>query len=236
MNKLIITGIAAVLLAGTGASARNRQEHNWKWNAEGEYTYSIQALLGFTEFRDLLFKETSKDGTTTVETDISTVPQLGGAWATMPKGKILQYGLECNFLLGFQVDEVSGHAGGGSLYMKVECSMWMIDLAGGPYLNIPLGRWGRIYGAAGPLLTYIDYDIDREEKNTVTGTEEKYNNSESAFGAGFYARTGIEFRVRQNGYLGLGARWIWAHTDFDSIDGTDDLNGIGGFVTYTAGF
>ncbi|MCF7849626.1 MAG: hypothetical protein K9M45_12310 [Kiritimatiellales bacterium] len=228
--------LAAVLLMGATADAQSKANYKSDWTSDWDDPYTIQALLGAMKFKDLQFEETSEDGTVTVETDTSLIPQLGGDWATLPKGGIIQYGLECSFLLGFQVDEVSGRAGGGGLYVKVESSMWMFDLAGGPYLNIPLGGWGRIYGGAGPLLMYIDYDVEREEEDTGTGNEETYSDSESAFGVGVYARAGVEFRVHERGYLGVGARGVWVSIDLSSVGGTDDISGIGGFVTYTAGF
>jgi hypothetical protein len=66
--------------------------------------------------------------------------------------------------------------------------------------------------------------------------ETTYDNDESAFGTGLYARTGIEIRIHDRGTVGLGARGNWAHVDFSDAGGRSEITGIAGFFTYTAGF
>jgi hypothetical protein len=80
-------------------------------NARGQYSeydtwdknYAVQALLGAMKFDDLEFEV--EDGQKE-KADLSTIPQLGGAWATLPKGDRFQYGLECSFLMGFRVKDL----------------------------------------------------------------------------------------------------------------------------------
>ncbi|MEE9367296.1 MAG: hypothetical protein V3V05_00375 [Pontiella sp.] len=201
---------------------------------EWDQNYTVQALLGAVKFDDLEFENT--DGTeATVKTDMSTIPQLGGAWGTRPKGERFQYGLECSFLLGFKFDEVNYlSAGGSGLYVSISTSMWMFDFAGGGYASLFLDKNQkfRIYAGGGPLMVYADYRSEREEDGTGGGT---YNTSESVFGLGLYARTGFEFRVHQKGMLGLGVRGSWSNVDFSEVGGSSELKGIAAFVTYTAG-
>lgn len=195
--------------------------------------YTVQALLGAVKYRDLEFDNT--DGSADpIRTDLSNIPQLGGAWGTLPKGDRFQYGLECSFLLGFRFDEINyASAGGSGLKISISTSMWMFDLAGGPYASLRLTDNVRLYGGAGPLMIFADYDAEREETGgTADGT---YDNSESAFGIGAYARTGIEFRVHERGMLGLGVRGSWTNIDFSDVGGSSDISGLAGFVTYTAG-
>jgi opacity protein-like surface antigen len=173
------------------------------------------------------------DGSVPIETDMSSIPQLGGAWGTLPKGDFFQYGLECSFLLGFKFDEVNYASLGGGANISISTSMWMFDLAGGPYVNLRLTDNLRVYGGIGPLMVYADYQSEREETG---GTEDgTYDNSESAFGLGAYARAGFEFRIHQQGMLGLGVRGNWSDVDFSDVGGTSDISGIAAFVTYTAG-
>lgn len=217
----------AVLATLLTVSAVHAQNHKYDtWNAN----YTVQALLGAVKYDDLEFSNTDGSGDL-IETDLSVIPQLGGAWGTVPKGDKLQYGLEASFLLGFKFDEVNyASVGGSGLYVNVSTSMWMLDFAGGGYANFWLTDSIRFYGAGGPLLVFVDYRSERKEEGLGT-----FDNNESVFGLGVYARTGIEFKVHQRGNLGIGARWNWSNADFTEVGGTSKLTGIAAFITYTAG-
>ena len=192
--KIALTGFATIILAATSAQAQYNTYDEWNEN------YIVQALLGAVQFENLKFDV--ENGTETEEIDLSVIPQLGAGWGTVPKGDRFQYGLECSFLLGFMADDIGFYSGGGLTYIRISTSMWMFDLAGGPYasLFVDSNKKVRIYAAGGPLMTYADYRSEREE----TGLSE--DNNESAFGLGLYARTGIEFRLYEKGMLGLGVR------------------------------
>ncbi len=225
LAKISLASIASILIY-TSAQAQDHKYDTWEEN------YTVQALLGAVKYDNLKFNNT--DGTDPVEIDMSTIPQLGGAWGTIPKGDKFQYGLECSFLLGFKFDKVNyASVGGSGLYVSISTSMWMFDFAGGPYANLWLTEGIRLYGGTGPLMVYADYRSEREE--TGGSADGTYDSNESAFGLGLYARTGIEFQIHERGYLGLGARWNWSNVDFTEVGGSSDLNGIAGFVTYTAG-
>ena len=195
--------------------------------------YNVQALLGAAKYENLTFH--FDDSSSNIEADLSIIPQLGGAWTTLPKGDRFQYGLETTFLLGFQLDKVSfASTTNSALYIRVSASMWMFDFAGGAYANLYLdpGRNVRLYAGGGPLMTYASYRTNREFDD---GSEDT-SSQENAFGVGVYARAGIEFRVAEQGMLGLGARGTWANVDFSNVGGRSELAGVAGFVTYTAGF
>lgn len=224
--KTWLAGLAALLVA-SGATAQYSKYDTWEEN------YTAQGLLGAVQFDNLKLDVT--DSTTPTEIDLSLLPQLGGAWTTLPKGGRFQYGLECSFLLGFQFDKINyAYFEGGGAYVSISASMWMFDLAGGPYANLFLdrNRRVRVYCGGGPLMTYADY---RTDKNYTDSTPDE-NNSETAFGIGVYARTGIEFRVYGQGMLGLGVRGSWASVDFSDVGGSSDLVGLAVFASFTAGF
>jgi hypothetical protein len=200
---------------------------------EWDQNYNAQALLGAAKYENLTFN--FEDGPSGAESDLSLIPQLGGAWTTRPRGDRFQYGLETSFLIGFQLDKVRfASTTNSALYISVSTSMWMFDLAGGPYANLYLdpGRNVRLYAGGGPLMTYASY---RAESEFDDGSED-VTTQENAFGIGVYARTGIEFRLARYGMLGLGARGTWANVDFSDVGGRSELVGVAGFVTYTAGF
>jgi hypothetical protein len=207
-------------------------------NARGQYSeydtwdknYAVQALLGAMKFDDLEFEV--EDGQKE-EADLSTIPQLGGAWGTLPKGDRFQYGLECSFLMGFRVKDLEYLVINSGLRAEVSVSLWTFDLAGGPYASLFLdkGKKVRLYGGAGPLMMYADYNSDKDLSDDTTDDED-----ESAFGVGVYARAGLEIRMYKYGMLGMGVRSIYADIDFNEVKGTSDVRGIAAFVTFTAGF
>lgn len=188
--------------------------------------YAIQALLGGARYDGLEFT-TSDDGSEDVTTDMSRLPQLGGAWCTRPQGEKLQYGLEFSFLLGFKFDDVTTYNGQHAVYVNVSSSLWLFDIAGGAYLNLPLGEKLRLYGAAGPLMMVGLYNSETDYKNVTQ--------SQTEFGFGAYARTGLELQVQRNAYLGAGLRGTYSNLDFSEVGGSSELKGIAVFLTYTAG-
>ncbi len=234
LKKQVTFGLVSLLIS-TSVFAQYHKYDTWDEN------YTVQALLGAVKYDDLVIKDsTGEGGDATI--DISTLPQFGGAWSTMPDlDRRLQFGLEASFLMGFRFDKINYlSAGGNGLYVSIETSMWMFDLAGGAYANLFLdkGHKLRIYAAGGPLMIYASYRSNREETQTQSSGSDggTYDNNESAFGVGAYARTGFEFRVHDRGSLGLGARWNWANIDLSEVGGSTSLQGLAGFVTYTAGF
>jgi hypothetical protein len=225
-----LAGLAAFLLAN---EVRGQYATYDSWDKN----YTVQALLGAVQFENLKFDVPDADPSAPTEVDVSLIPQLGAAWGTLPKGDRFQYGLECSFLLGFRFDDINYlYAGGGGLYASISTSMWMFDLAGGPYASLFLDkkRRVRLYIGGGPLMTYADYRTDTEYPENNPGAED-VTESESAFGIGVYARTGFEFRIFEKGMLGLGARGVWSNVDFSEYGGSTDLAGGAVFVSFTAG-
>ncbi|WP_372807436.1 hypothetical protein [Pontiella sp.] len=224
----IQTLVMVTLLGVSAAQAQGHKYDTWSEN------YTVQALLGVVKYDH--FTVDAPDSADPVQIDVSSMPQLGGAWTTVPKGNRLQFGLEATFLLGFRFDKINYLAAGGSgLYVSLSTSMWMFDLSGGGYASLFLdpGRKVRIYVGGGPLMGFADYRAKQDYKNSSLATE---TTSETAFGIGLYARTGIEFRIHDRGMLGAGVRSNWSNVDFTEVGGSSDLAGFAGFVTYSAGF
>ncbi len=218
INTLVLTGVVSLMLVGV-VRAEDATYDTWNHN------YVVQALLGAVQYENLKIDVDGGEA----EVDLSIIPQIGAGWGTVPKGDHFQYGLECSFLLGFMADDISFRAGGGSTVVNVSASMWMFDIAGGPYASLFLdkNKKVRIYAAGGPLLTYANYRAD------ASIPEEDH--SESVFGLGLYARTGIEFRIYEAGMLGLGVRGSWASVDLAEVGGKSDLTGMAAFISFTAG-
>ena len=233
MRKNRWARIAALLLfTASGLLAQDHKYDEWDFN------YTVQALLGAVKYDNL---ELDIEGTNRRETaDLSLIPQLGGAWGTLPKGDRIQIGLETTFLIGFRTKDVDYIVISSGLRAKISTDLWIVDFSGGPYMNFFLdpGKKVRLYVGAGPLLMYADYnaDDDRDIELPDNINEDDGDQDESAFGVGVYARTGLEFRVHQRGTLGMGIRANYVKLDLSDVGGTSDMTGFAGFVTYTAGF
>ncbi len=227
MKKIVLIPITLIALS---ASARAQHNTYDDWDKP----YIVQALLGAVQFENLKIDDTSgSDDPESVEIDLSLIPQFGAAWGTLPKGDRFQYGLETSFLIGLRFDDINYiSAGGNGLYVSISTSMWMFDLAGGGYASLFLdkNRKTRIYVGGGPLMTYVDYRSERDEKGGVS-----VDNNESTFGIGLYARAGFEFRIYEAGMLGLGARGTWSSLDLSDVGGKSELTGIAAFISFTAG-
>ncbi len=229
MKKIVLTTITLIALSAIARAQYNTYDH-WDNN------YTVQALLGAVQFEDLKIDDSSGNGDS-AEIDLALIPQFGAAWGTLPKGDRFQYGLETSFLLGLRFDDINyASVGGSGLHVSISTSMWMFDLAGGGYASLFLDKnhKARIYVGGGPLMTYVDYRSEREETD-LGGTEETFDNDESAFGIGVYARAGFEFRIYEAGMLGLGARGTWSSIDLSDVGGSSELTGIAAFISFTAG-
>jgi hypothetical protein len=222
---IIVLGLIVAFAVGAAFAQGHNQDDYW-----GK-PYTIQALLGGVQYDDLVFTSSETGASTTV--DMSTLPQLGGAWSTRPKGeKIFSLGLEATFLLGFKFDDVQTYTGVAQNYVTASSYLWMFDISGGAYANLMLGKKLRLYGGAGPLIM-LSYYNSKQEYTATPG--QNASHSDTAVGFGAYARTGLELQVHQHGYLGVGVRGNWSNIDFSDVGGASEISGIAGFVTYTAG-
>lgn len=228
MLKPLLTALS-ILLTASAAQAQYHKYDVWEEN------YTVSGILGAVQYDKLKFTPPDAAQGETVEVDVSLLPQLGGAWTTLPKDERFQYGLECSFLLGFRLDNVNHvYLGGNGAYISLSTSMWTFDLAGGVYasLFVDKGQKFRIYAGGGPNMIFASY---RTERSYDDGTPDN-SGSESAFGLGLYARAGVEFRLQEKGMLGLGVRGNWAELDFTEVGGSSDVVGTAVYVSYTAGF
>ena len=223
----LLMPVLIAAFAGTTANAQLSKYDVW------DEDFNVQGMLGAVKYEDLRFD--IADSATPVKSDLSLLPQFGGAWMTLPKGDRFQLGLESSFLMGVQFDHLDYlMAGPGGLRVRLSASMWLFDLAGGVYANLYLdpGKNVRLYAGGGPLMMYANYRTDRKFSDD-SGDEV---DNESAFGVGGYVRTGLEVRTQEKGMLGIGVRGTWTDIDFSDVGGRSELVGIAGFVTYTAGF
>lgn len=208
--------------------------------AYDEYTPPtfVHAMVGAAKFSedDLTFPETS-DGTSTSSNDLSTMPYLGMAFQYPLHGENSQIGVDGSFLFGWRSKSTRVRSGNGHLAISIDSSLWLTDLSMGLFVKHTFFNRFRTYVAAGPAMMFGGYSEDTEEDDSQTEKNEKFSNSESAFGVGAYARGGFDYLVSSNAYIGVCVRGLQTNIEFDDApDASSGLSGVQGFVTFSRHF
>lgn len=163
-----------------------------------------------------------------VDNNGMTLPLLGGVFQHPVSGDRTQLGVEGGFTFGWQGDVVGVAVGGGNVVVAADNDVFLTDIFVGLYGDTMLGDKTRVYVGAGPLLQWVNLNIDWDDPGSG-----HVHTSESGFGYGYYARTGIDFMVRPGMYVGLGARWMDAKADFSGIVNEFNTEGVQYFMTFT---
>jgi hypothetical protein len=116
--------------------------------------------------------------------------------------------------------------GSGTAILVIDRSLILTDLFFGAGASTILGNRVRLYGGVGPnvVIGWADYE------------DELRSDSDTDFGFGGYARGGVELRLPDRNFLGVGVRWVANEIDFELPIGEVDVEGWQVFLTYTTGF
>src|SRR6185436_15697759 len=121
--------------------------------------------------------------------------------------------------------------GGGSVVVVADNDIFLFDFFGGPFFDLMLGQRTRVYVGAGPLLQWGSVDLDWNQP--IQG---HVHSSDSGFGVGWYARTGIEFAMRPGLQIGFGIRWVDSYLDLSGDIDRLDFEGEQYYLTVTESF
>lgn len=185
----------------------------------------MQGFFGITEFQSV---ERSGGGTPDVdgdEGDLDEFPVFGGGAQYKLGGERIDWGLEGMFSFGGSANSSAFVVGGGGAAVAIDVDLLVLDFYFGPFISTFLGDNIRLYGAAGPLFEWADY-----EQSNALGTDDG-----SGFGFGTYARTGIEFMVQGGTLLGVGVRWSDTSVDLGSDLGDLEMDGFQLLFTVSRG-
>jgi opacity protein-like surface antigen len=160
--------------------------------------------------------------------EASQLPVIGGGGQWKLGGESVDLGVEAMISFSGRADATAFAAGGGGAFLAVDVDLLLVELYGGPFASWFLGPDARVYASAGPLMEWADFS-QKSDDDTI-------DDSGQGFGTGWYARTGIEFRMTENSMVGLGVRWSESTVDLDNSLGTLDLDGFQVVVTVTEGF
>jgi opacity protein-like surface antigen len=206
------------------------QEEFWRVERPRWETGQL-VMQGF--FGANLFQTMKRSGGSTPDVDgsdetASQLPVIGGGGQWKLGGQGVDLGVEAMFSFSGRANATAVAIGGGGATIAVKVDMVLFELYGGPVANVFLGDETRVYASAGPLMEWADFT----QQNDSAGIHD----AGTGFGTGFYARTGIEFALRDHTMIGLGVRWSESTVDLDNSLGTLDLDGYQVVFTVTEGF
>jgi len=184
----------------------------------------MQGFLGANLFQHV---EVDTDGPTHVDGDrgdLDELPLIGGGAQWKLGGERVDFGFEGMLSFAWRSDATAFVVGGGGAAVAVDVDLMIFELFGGPFASAFLGDRVRVYGAAGPLLQWANYDQSGSLGEDGSG-----------FGTGLYARTGIEFLASRRTWIGFGVRWSDSSVDLGGNLGDLDIDGVQAALTVSNG-
>lgn len=199
-----------------------RREHGLAW-FNGQPL--MQGFIGFSAFSDV---SVDSDGPVRIDGDrgeLDELPLIGGGAQWKLGGRRIDLGFEGLLAFSGRADAEAFVVGGGGAAVAIDVDLLLFDLYGGPFASVFLGDKLRLYGAAGPLMQFADYD------QTGGG----FGDDGSGFGVGWYARTGLEFVLPSRTMIGFGVRWSDSEIDLGGSLGDLEMDGLQGLFTVSRG-
>jgi hypothetical protein len=192
-------------------------------------------MLGAVRYSNLnLNYQSPTDPALEATSTFTWMPLLGVSGGIPLMQKPVALGLEAGVLFSWMTDTVRANSANGSINIHVDNQLYLLDLFIGPYVSAEIKKRVRVYGGLGPLLMFGQNNNQANEYINDAPPTYVSNNS-SAFGPGLYARTGIEFRLKNNSWMGVGVRGFMSRLNFNNVTGTTDINGIQLMITYSIG-
>jgi len=138
----------------------------------------------------------------------------------------LKYGIETGAV--FSVDSnvrrfrASSGSDGGTAAVSVDVDSFMMDYFFGGYLGLEPLKWLRLYVGSGPLIIWGIWKTKPKESDS----EAFSSDSEIKFGAGLYARAGIDIFFSKQFGLNTGARVNKTTLNYENKAGNVDIEGL----------
>lgn len=230
-KQIIFWLILLTCMAGTPLFADDDPSQNTNPDS-----YSlVQVMLGAARFSNLnLNYQSTSDPTLEATSTFTWMPLIGIEGGIPILKKPVSLGIEGGALFSWMTDTVSAYGGNGSINIHVDNQLYLLDLSIGPYISAEVGKRVRVYGGLGPILMFGQNNNQTNEY--VTTSQAVYDsNASSAFGPGIYGRAGVEFRLKNNSWMGIGARAFGSKLNFSNVSGTTNVNGFQLMLTYTVG-
>lgn len=185
----------------------------------------MQGFIGVSAFNEVTVEGDGGGRIDGDEGDLDRLPLIGGGGQWKMGGRRMDFGLEGMLSFSGRADAEAFVIGGGGAAVAVDVDLLVLEFFGGPFASLFLGDRLRVYGGAGPLLQFADYE---QEGNGLA-------DDGSGFGSGWYARTGLEFTLPSRTLIGFGVRWSDTTVDLGGGLGDLEIDGLQGVVTVSRG-
>ena len=159
------------------------------------------------------------------DAELDNLPVIGGGGQLKLAGELVDFGLEAMMSFAFRSDLEAFAFGGSGGVVALDVDVFVFDLFGGPYASKLFGDRVRIYAAAGPIMSFVEYTQEDE----ATSEDEEGD----GFGTGVYSRGGIEFLLPSGTLVGFGVRWSSVDVDLGDDFGDFELEGVQALITVT---
>lgn len=200
--------------------------------------FLLQGVVGAARFNadSLTFRLPSAEAGE--ERDLSSMPFIGFVGQHLFAGESTRLGFEGGVLFGWRSRHTTIVAGSNQAAIRIESSLWLLDLSAGVCLDQRLGPRWRLYLAAGPAMVFGEHDAEEELRDEPAPLADvpAGDESESAFGIGGYARAGLEYEFAPQSLVGFSVRGLATNMEFDSSVESTQVNGLQAFVTFTRNF
>lgn len=171
------------------------------------------------------------------EEDLSSMPLLGFVGQQFFAGGATQVGVEGGLLFGWRSRHTSIVAGPEQAVIRIQSSLWLLDLSAGVCLNQRLGPRWRLYLAAGPVMLFGEHDENHDVgEEAASPAVAPRGGSRSEFGIGGYARAGLEYEFAPQSLVGFSVRGLATDMGFDNAVDSSPVRGVQAFVTFTRNF
>jgi opacity protein-like surface antigen len=187
----------------------------------------MHGFFGVTEFKDVSVETGGPGHVDGDQGNLDDLPVIGGGAQLKLGGERIDLGLEGMLSFSWSSDAAAFVVGGGGAAVAVDVDLLIFELYGGPFASLFLGDELRLYGGAGPIMQWANYDQD--DLNDVL------DDDGSGFGYGWYARTGLEFALESRTFLGFGVRWSDTSVDLGSSLGDLEIDGLQAVITVSRG-
>lgn len=198
----------------------------------------LQGVVGAASFDadSLTFEVEKAEGGE--EEDLSSMPYVGFIGQYLFAGGSTRFGVEGGALFGWRSRDTTIVAGSNQAVVKIDSSLWLLDLSAGLCLEQRLGANWRLYLAAGPAMLFGEYEADDDvDEGADPETAEAYRGeSESEFGIGGYARLGLEYEFAPRSLVGVSVRGLATDMEFDNAVDASQVSGVQAFLTFTRNF
>jgi hypothetical protein len=233
-KQLVVWFFLVISMGGTPLFADDDQAQDTNTNPDT----MVQVMLGTVRYSNLnLNYQSTTDPSLEATSTFTWMPLLGVSGGIPLMQNPVTLGFEGGVLFSWMTDTVRANSANGSINIHVDNQLYLLDLFIGPYVSAEIKKRVRVYGGLGPLLMFGQNNNQASEYPEYPNTAQPtyVSNNSSAFGPGLYTRTGIEFRLKNNSWMGVGVRGFTSRLNFNNVSGTTDVNGIQLMITYSIG-